>query len=74
MNGILFQKLMTKVQIITIGAYIAYIIWEIIVWFWARSLPDYDPIIRADLLIILPVLLILTVISLFQYFRKKKTS
>ncbi len=65
---------MTKIQIITIGAYIAYIIWEIVVWNWAKSLPPSDPIIRSDLVIIIPVLAVLTVISLVQYFRNKKSS
>ncbi|WP_074407902.1 hypothetical protein [Aquimarina megaterium] len=61
----------TKVQIITFFALLAYIIWEICVWNWAKSQEYGGAIIRVDLVIILPILLVLIIISLVQFFRKK---
>jgi hypothetical protein len=58
---------MTKIQKITIVLILIYIIWEIIVWFWAKK--ESGPIIRADLFFIYPVLGILVIISLFQLIR-----
>lgn len=63
----------TKIQIITIIALIAYAIWEIKVYLWAKTLPDWDPIIRVDLVIIYPVLLILLIASITQLIKKKKS-
>ncbi len=62
---------LTRVQKITITLIIAYAIWEISVWIWSNSLPENDPVIRVDLLIIYPVLFVLIIISIIQYFKKK---
>jgi hypothetical protein len=59
---------MTKIQKTTIVLIIIYLIWEIIVWFWAKK--ESGPIIRADLFFIYPVLGVLVIISLFQLFRR----
>jgi len=59
---------MTKVQIATIVLIIAYIIWEIAVRLWSKS--QAGAIIRVDLMIIYPILVILIIISLYQYFIK----
>jgi len=59
---------MTKVQIATIVLIIAYIIWEIAVRLWSKS--QGGAIIRVDLMIIYPILVILIIISLYQYFIK----
>jgi hypothetical protein len=62
---------LTRIQKITISLIIAYAIWEISIWIWLNSLPEYDPIIRVDLLIIYPVLIVFIIISIFQYYKKK---
>ncbi len=61
---------MTKVQWITIILIIAYIIWEFIVQRWAASTHE-DNMIRVDLVIIYPVLIIMIIISVYQYFKTK---
>jgi hypothetical protein len=63
------QKI-TKVQIITIFLIFAYFMWELVVWFWARSEDINGAIIRVDLLIIYPILLIFIIISIYQFFKK----
>jgi hypothetical protein len=63
------QKI-TKVQIATILLIFAYFIWELFVWFWARSEDINGAIIRVDLIIIYPILLIFTLISIYQFFKK----
>ncbi len=61
---------MTKFQIITIVLIIAYFIWELFVQIWAKSQPEGGAIIRVDLLIIYPILLVLIIVSIYQYFKK----
>jgi hypothetical protein len=67
LKTILMQNL-TKIQIATIVLIIAYIIWEIAVRLWSKS--QAGAIIRVDLMIIYPILVILIIISLYQYFIK----
>jgi len=63
---------MTKIQWVTLVAILAYLIYEfILIPRWEATLPESDPVIRADVFLIYPVLLILVVISAIQYFRKK---
>ncbi len=62
---------MTKIQITTILLIIAYFIWELFVWFWAKEQPEGGgAIIRVDLIIIYPVLIVMIIISLVQKFKK----
>ena len=61
----------SKIQIATLFLVIAYIIWEIYVRVWSNSQPEGGgAIIRVDLLIIYPILLVLIIISIYQYFKK----
>jgi len=60
---------MTKMQIATLVLLAAYLIWEVVVQIWAKT--EGGPIIRVDLLIIYPVLVILIIISLYQRIRKR---
>jgi hypothetical protein len=60
---------MTKTQIATLVLLATYLIWEIVVQLWSRT--EEGPIIRADLLIIYPILVILIIISLYQRIRNK---
>ncbi|RUA07369.1 MAG: hypothetical protein DSY82_08295 [Flavobacteriia bacterium] len=60
---------MTKFQKITIILIIAYMIWEFIVHLWAAS-THVDNMIRVDLVIIYPILIIMILISVYQYFKK----
>lgn len=66
------MKKLTKTQIFTIIACIGYIIWEITVQVWEKSLPPSDPVIRVDLLLIFPILAILIIISLVQFIKSQK--
>ncbi|MCB0729251.1 MAG: hypothetical protein KDD00_17440 [Ignavibacteriae bacterium] len=60
------MKNLTKIQKVTLLFIILYVVWEIAVQIWARSLPSGDPVIRADLIFIYPVLLIMIIISIVQ--------
>ncbi len=63
---------LTKIQLVTLVAILAYLIYEfILIPRWEATLPESDPVIRADIFLIYPVLLILVVISAVQFFRKK---
>ena len=63
---------LTKIQWVTLVAILAYLIYEfILIPRWEATLPESDPVIRADIFLIYPVLLILILISVFQFFRKK---
>ena len=64
---------LTKIQWATIIALIAYIVYEFyFVAQWERGLPESDPVIRADLIFIYPVLLFLIIASIVQSIRKRK--
>jgi hypothetical protein len=63
---------MTRIQKITVFLLVAYGIWELIVWQQSKS--EQGAMIRADLIFIYPVLAVLIIISLVQYFRKKMSS
>lgn len=60
---------MTRIQKITVFLLVVYAVWEIVVQIWAQN--EDTAVIRVDLFIIYPILLILLLISLFQYIRKK---
>ncbi|MCF6222612.1 MAG: hypothetical protein L3J34_02675 [Flavobacteriaceae bacterium] len=61
----------TKIQKATLFLIITYLFWELSVWYWSRSQPpEGGAIIRVDLIIIYPVLLVLILVSAFQYFKK----
>ncbi|MGB5315089.1 MAG: hypothetical protein WBN56_03755 [Robiginitalea sp.] len=63
---------LTKIQWVTLVAILAYLIYEfILIPRWEATLPESDPVIRADIFLIYPVLLILVVISAIQFIRKK---
>jgi len=67
------MKKITKFQIVTLVAFAAYLFYEfVLVRRWASGLPESDPIIRADLIFIYPVLALLALVSLYQLFRKGK--
>jgi len=60
----------TTTQIVTIVLIVAYLIWEIAVRKWSKSQPSTSgAVIRVDLLLIYPVLLIMIIISLYKYFK-----
>ena len=64
---------LTIMQWITLGALLAYLVYEFyFVSRWEATLPPGDPVIRADLFLIYPVLAILLVISVIQLIRKRK--
>ena len=58
---------MTKVQKTTMALLIAYAIWEVFVQLWAQDVQG--AVIRVDLIIIYPILLVL--ISVWQNFVNK---
>jgi len=62
---------MTKIQIATIFLIIAYFIWELFVWFWANGQTENGgAIIRVDLMVIYPILMVFIIISIYQYLKK----
>jgi len=65
------MKRTTSIQRITIALLIGYLFWEIAVWFWRQKLPPSDPVIRADLIFIYPILIIFIAISLYQYVKSR---
>ena len=67
------MKNTTSIQRITVALLFGYAFWEIGIWLWGKKLPPYDPIIRVDLVLISPILLVFIFISLYQY-RKTKQS
>lgn len=60
---------MTKTQIATLVLLAIYLIWEVMVQVWSGTAEA--PIIRIDLLIIYPVLIMLAISSVYQIMRKK---
>jgi len=69
------MKNLNSLQRLTLALLIGYLFWEIGIWVWARKLPPHDPIIRVDLIIIYPLLLLFVSVSVFQFFKtnSKKT-
>ena len=63
---------MTRIQKVTLGLLIGYVIWEIVVRVWMSQLPPSDPVIRADLILIYPILLVFILLSLWQFIRSRK--
>ncbi|HRI84062.1 MAG TPA: hypothetical protein PK536_01305 [Ignavibacteria bacterium] len=57
---------MTKIQKFTLILLVLYGIWEIAVYIWSKNLPPNDPLIRADLILIYPLLIIMIIISIVQ--------
>lgn len=65
------MRKLTLIQKITVTCIILYIIWEIAVRVWMTTLPQGDPVIRADLILIFPVLIILIIVSFIQLIVRK---
>ncbi len=64
---------LSTVQIITLLALIAFAVYEL--WYipkWLETVSDDNPVIRTDLIIFPPILFILIIISVIQFFRRKK--
>ena len=59
---------MTKTQKVTLWLMALYLVWEASVQYWAKD--ETTAVIRVDLIMIYPVLLVLVLISAWQYFRK----
>ena len=57
----------------TLALLIGYLFWEIGIWVWARKLPPHDPIIRVDLIIIYPLLLLFLSVSAFQFLKSNSS-
>lgn len=64
------MKNLTKVQITTIISLILYVIWEFYVAKWAET--EVGAIIRVDIFVIYPVLILLIIISIRQFRIRKK--
>ena len=61
---------LTPIQIITIALIVVYLIWEKNVQQWIADHPeDSDLALRADLMVILPILAVFIGISIWQYFQ-----
>ncbi|WLR58856.1 hypothetical protein [Guptibacillus hwajinpoensis] len=64
------MRKITKVQTSTILLIMGWCIWEIYVWQWAKT--QVGAVIRVDLLLIIPIVLIMTIISVIQIFKNSK--
>lgn len=60
----------TKTQIATILLIIGSIIWEYYVQLWTKT--ETGPIIRVDLVLILPVILLMVILPIMQIVKKNK--
>lgn len=63
------MKNLTKVQLFTILSLLAYAVWEVAVQVWAKGIEG--PIIRVDLIFIYPILLVLVIVSIIQFVKRK---
>ncbi|NBI07843.1 hypothetical protein [Senegalia massiliensis] len=63
------MKKITKTQIVTLLLIISWIIWEYRVSIWAKD--EIGAIIRIDLLFIIPIILIMSFISIRQFIKRK---
>ena len=64
---------LTVFQIITLILLVAFLIYEF--WYlpkWMATLSPNDPVIRTDIILFVPILVIFAIISLVQFFIKKK--
>ena len=68
----MYMKKLTGIQRVTIILILASLVWEIAVRIWMASLPAYDPVIRVDLLFIIPLLAVFITISIFQIILRKQ--
>ena len=59
-------KKLTRIQRVSLILIAGAVIWEVAVRIWMMTLPPNDPVIRADLLVIIPLLAIFIGISLIQ--------
>lgn len=66
------MKNTSSIQRITLALLIGYVFWEIGIWIWARKLPDHDPVLRVDLVVIYPILLLFIFISIYQHFKSNR--
>ena len=60
------MKKLTRIQRVSLLLIAGAVIWEVAVRIWMMKLPPHDPVIRADLLVIIPLLAIFIGISLIQ--------
>jgi len=56
-----------KYIMVLIIIWLAFVIWEIAVFFWAKK--EEGPIIRADLVILLPILVGISIWCLYKIFK-----
>ena len=66
------MKKITKLQLATIALAVAWFFWEIYIREWSKT--EIGAIIRIDLLFIYPLMFVMVVLSVVQFFRRKKTS
>jgi len=61
---------LTKLQKTFFLLVVIYLCWEIFVHFWANDVKG--AIIRVDLILIYPILLVMLILSIIQQFRRKR--
>ena len=64
------MKSLTRIQRVTLFLMAGALLWEIAIRIWTRSLPPHDPVIRADLLVIIPLLVVFVGFSIAQMLKK----
>ncbi len=63
------MKKITKIQITAIVLLLLYLVWELFVFFWAKG--ESTPVIRVDLFVIYPILIVFIILSIVQYVKRK---
>lgn len=64
---------LTKVQWVTIGLIVFYLLWEFVILASWKAETE-GPLIRVDLLLIYPLIVIMVIISIWQYLKKSRKS
>ena len=65
------SRKLTTIQIVTLIAIVAYILWEKNMREYMQTYPDIKVFKRRDLYVIIPVLVILIAISIFQFVKQR---
>ena len=64
------MKKLTRIQRVSLFLIAGAVLWEVAVRIWMSTLPPHDPVIRADLLVIIPLLTVFIVISMVQLIKR----
>ena len=67
------NRKLTKVQWVTLGLILFYLIWEFVILASWKAETE-GPLLRVDLLLMYPLIVIMVIISIWQYLKKSRKS